>query len=121
MKKTASITCVLLAFGATLAFAQKKSIVKANVATIEAGEQLISKSDCFACHKPETRVLGPSYLEIAEKYPATEANLEYLIKKTIDGGSGVWGQIPMSPHTSLSQADAKKMIQYILALKPKEK
>jgi cytochrome c len=33
------------------------------------------------------------------------------------GGSGVWGQVPMTPHPNLSVADAEQMVKYILLLK----
>jgi cytochrome c len=39
-----------------------------------------------------------------------------LADKIIAGGSGVWGQIPMSPHGDVSKADAEKMAMYVLSL-----
>jgi cytochrome c len=86
-----------------------------NSKDIEAGKMLISKSDCFACHKPDTKLVGPSYQDIAKKYKPTEANLTLLAGKVIKGGSGTWGQIPMAPHPSVTQADAKKMVKFILS------
>lgn len=83
---------------------------------VEAGKLLISKSDCFACHKPDGKLVGPSYADIAKKYTATEANITQLSGKVIKGGSGVWGTVPMAGHPNVSQADAKKMVKYILSL-----
>ncbi len=40
-----------------------------------------------------------------------------LAAKIIKGGSGVWGQVPMTPHPNLSVADAEQMVKYILLLK----
>jgi cytochrome c len=40
-----------------------------------------------------------------------------LASKIIKGGQGVWGAIPMTPHSSLSEADAEQMVKYILLLK----
>jgi cytochrome c len=94
-----------------------KEAEKSDLVHIKNGELLISKSDCFACHKPQEKLLGPSYKEIAEKYEKTKANIEYLAGKVKVGGSGVWGAIPMSPHPSLSDDDARDMILYILSLK----
>jgi len=82
---------------------------------IETGKALISKSDCFACHKPDGRLVGPSYAEIAKKYTASDANITLLSGKVIKGGSGTWGQIPMAAHPKVSQTDAKKMVRYILS------
>jgi cytochrome c len=84
---------------------------------IKKGELLISKSDCFACHKLQDKLLGPSYKDVANKYENTKANIDYLVNKVKTGGSGVWGAVPMSPHPALSDDDARVMISYVLSLK----
>lgn len=84
---------------------------------IKKGEMLISKSDCFACHKLQEKLLGPSYKDVAAKYPKTRANIDYLATKIKNGGSGVWGAVPMSPHPALSDDDAKAMVHYVLSIK----
>ncbi|MDJ0364199.1 c-type cytochrome [Hymenobacter sp. H14-R3] len=81
------------------------------------GAQLIAGSDCGGCHKQNEKVVGPSYVEIAQKYPATAANIAMLGNKIITGGKGNWGEIPMTPHPTLALADAKEMTKYILSLK----
>jgi cytochrome c len=81
------------------------------------GEKLIAKSDCIACHNKVQKVVGPAYVDIAAKYPLNEENVNHLADKVISGGSGVWGEVPMTPHASLSKDDAKKMVSYILSLK----
>lgn len=86
-----------------------------NPKDIEAGKLLISKSDCFACHKPDSKLVGPSYQDIAKKYKPTDANLTLLSGKVIKGGSGTWGQIPMLAHPNVTPADAKKMVRFILS------
>jgi len=85
---------------------------------IEDGKLLVSKSDCLGCHQTENKMIGPSYLDIAKMYPQTEASITALSKKIIAGGSGKWGQVPMSPHPGITPPDAKKMVIYILSLKP---
>lgn len=79
------------------------------------GDQLIQTLDCSGCHAVNERMIGPSYQEIADKY--SEKDTELLAFKIIEGGSGVWGGVPMSPHPHVSKEDAKKMVQYILSLK----
>ncbi len=86
-------------------------------ADIKRGEALISKSDCFACHKVDAKVLGPSYKDVAAKYANNAATINQLVEKVKKGGSGVWGAIPMSPHAALSDDDCKAMVKYILSLK----
>jgi cytochrome c len=90
---------------------------KPSAVDIEEGKQLLSKNDCLTCHKLDIKVVGPAYIDVAKKYPASEANYDLLSKKVIAGGSGVWGTAPMAPHPALAPADAKKMIEYILSLK----
>lgn len=84
-----------------------------DVATV--GLKLIDGSDCRTCHHDTDKLIGPSYKEIADKY--SEEDLEYLAEKIIDGGKGVWGEIPMTPHPGVNMEDAKKMVKYVLSLK----
>lgn len=79
------------------------------------GLALIEGMDCLTCHKTDTRLVGPSYQEVADKY--TDADIEMLANKIINGGKGNWGEIPMTPHAGMSKENAKKMVEYILTLK----
>lgn len=80
------------------------------------GEVIMKKLDCATCHKIDKKVIGPSFLDIAKKYPANDKNISYLSDKIIKGGAGVWGAIPMAPHATLKKDDAKKIAKYILSL-----
>ena len=79
------------------------------------GLALIEGADCLTWHKVDANVVGPSYQEVADKY--TEADIDMLAGKIIDGGKGNWGEIPMTPHAGMSKETAKKMVEYILTLK----
>ena len=79
------------------------------------GLVLIEGADCLTCHKVDSKLVGPSYQEVADKY--TTADVDMLADKIIAGGVGVWGQIPMTPHAGMSKDNAKKMVEYILTLK----
>ncbi len=83
----------------------------------KAGLALIGKSDCLTCHKTTEKVVGPAYVEVAKKYAGVDTAIAYLSHKIIAGGTGVWGNVPMTPHPQLSQADAEQMVKYILLLK----
>jgi len=84
------------------------------------GKALIEASDCKTCHHETNKIIGPAHKEVAEKYEFTAANVTMLAEKIIKGGSGVWGDIMMTPHANLSQADAEKMSRYILSLDGEE-
>jgi len=90
---------------------------KPAAAELAEGKELLSKADCLSCHKVDTKVVGPAYIDVAKKYPASEANYELLSKKVIAGGSGNWGSLAMAPHPTIPPADVKKMVEYILSLK----
>lgn len=85
-------------------------------AQLSLGKTLIESSDCKSCHQYTEKSIGPSYQAVAEKYENTAANTSYLVSKIIKGGAGVWGDHGMSAHPSLSEADAKRMVDFILAM-----
>jgi cytochrome c len=90
---------------------------------IKQGQALVDASDCKTCHHPTNKIVGPSHTDVAKKYEFTKANVTLLAGKIKNGGSGVWGEIPMSPHADLSMGDAEKMAMYVLSLdgeKPKD-
>ncbi|RQP10737.1 MAG: cytochrome C [Chryseobacterium sp.] len=83
----------------------------------EEGKSLIQGADCLTCHKEDAKLIGPSYQEVAAKYEATDANIDMLADKIIEGGSGHWGDVPMTAHAGMSKENAKLMVKYILSLK----
>jgi cytochrome c len=83
---------------------------------IKQGQALVDQSDCKTCHHATNKIIGPAHAEVAKKYEFTRPNVTYLAGKIVSGGSGVWGEIPMTPHVDLSQADAEKMAMYVLSL-----
>lgn len=87
-----------------------------NSDAIAEGKVLVDASDCRTCHHPTNKIIGPAHTDVAKKYDFTEANVKLLASKIIEGGSGVWGDIMMNPHPSVSQEDAEKMARYVLSL-----
>ena len=88
-----------------------------SVEDADKGLALVGQSDCLTCHKVEDKLVGPAYREVAAKYPVEDTTIKYLANKIIQGGAGVWGQVPMTPHPQLSQEDAQLMAKYVLSLK----
>ncbi|MFN8429774.1 MAG: PQQ-dependent sugar dehydrogenase, partial [Spirosomataceae bacterium] len=87
-----------------------------DMAQYAVGRNLIESSDCKSCHQYTTKSIGPSYKDVADKYTKTPENMNYLVKKIKEGGSGVWGDHGMSAHPSVSDIDAKRMVDYIFSL-----
>jgi len=81
-----------------------------------AATQLATKYNCQACHTVDKKLVGPSSKEVAAKYAGDKAALAKLEQKVKQGGSGVWGAIPMPP-SAVPDADLKTLVEWILALK----
>jgi cytochrome c len=88
-----------------------------STSAMDPGELLIVKSDCVGCHHKENKLIGPSYVDVAAKYPSTDENITLLAGKILKGGKGVWGNVPMTPHPKLTEDEAKTIVKYILSLK----
>lgn len=80
------------------------------------GKILIENSDCQACHQERQSSVGPSYLEISNRYENNELNSKSLSGKIVNGSVGVWGTRPMIAHHQLNETETKLMVEYILNL-----
>lgn len=117
------IAVIIFLTGCKGADQEKTSEAKAEIVDITQnpdyinGLALTSKSDCFTCHKIDEKNIGPAWRDVANKYGAIQDAETLLAKKIIEGGSGVWGEIPMAPHINFSEEDAKTIVRYILLMK----
>ena len=93
----------------------------AGINTDDPGYKLMTKSDCFACHRVEKSMagpaIGPTYVDVANKYQASDSTIAALTAKVKAGGTGVWGALPMTPHPTLSEADITQMVKWVLSLR----
>ena len=83
----------------------------------QAADALMKKDGCSACHAVDSKLIGPSYQDVAAKYKGDAGAAAKLADKVKKGGSGVWGQIPMPPNAQASDADIKELVNWILSLK----
>ena len=82
------------------------------------GLELITRSDCFTCHKLTEASVGPSYAAVAAKYKTIdEANMDSMVTQINKGGKGRWGNVPMTAHPAISKEDAQSMVHYIMSIK----
>ena len=82
-----------------------------------ADEALAKSKNCMACHAVDKKVVGPAYKDVAKKYAGQKDAVDKLAAKVIKGGSGVWGPVPMPANAQVNDADAKKLVAWILAMK----
>ncbi len=74
---------------------------------------ILQKHACMACHAVDTKLVGPSFQDVAAKQAPRADALAYLSGKIKAGGLGVYGQIPM-PAQSISSGDAQLVAQWLV-------
>ena len=82
------------------------------------GDALLQANGCLSCHAKAEKVVGPSFLSIADKYSGDKDAVASLVQSVQNGSKGKWGRVPMPPHSSISQDDLKAMARHVLAMKP---
>lgn len=98
-------------FGLLLA-ATAASVSAPAIASLE----MAKKYNCMACHAVDKKLVGPSYQDVAAKNKAQgAAAVPKLVEKVKKGGGGVYGPVPMPPNPAIPDADAKALVEWILA------
>jgi glucose/arabinose dehydrogenase/cytochrome c551/c552 len=80
------------------------------------GRALTQSLDCKSCHKENEKSIGPSFMQVAEKYAKDPNATTYLSQKIIKGGAGVWGEVAMAAHPNLPESDVQQIVQWVLSL-----
>lgn len=89
--------------------------------------ELAVKHNCVYCHLIDKRKIGPSWMEISERYKGATEYSYYGEKHTLEdgltikiskGGGGIWGQMPMPANDpgGVKEADMRQLTRFILAL-----
>lgn len=112
MKK---LTQILLAVGGLIV-----GTTMADAQTIKVPEEinaLLTKNTCLACHKPDVKLIGPAYVEVAKRNYTPERIVELIYKPN----PANWpGYIPMAALPNVPQDEALKIGKWIVSLnKPK--
>ena len=79
-----------------------------------ANEALAKKNDCLGCHAVAVKLVGPAFKDVAAKYAGQSDAVERLVESVRNGSVGKWGDLPMPAHPKLSDADTKKLVQWVL-------
>ncbi len=79
------------------------------------GWVLAKRHRCVFCHLTESRIIGPSFKEIAQRYRGT-TSAEKLAANVAAGSVGAWGRVPAPPANDVPAEDLRELIQWILAL-----
>lgn len=77
---------------------------------------LLQVHNCMTCHQLDRKLLGPSYLDVAQRYASNKNASDILYTSIIEGVSGKWGESIMPPHPMLGAKKTLQLIDYILSL-----
>ncbi|HJD44445.1 MAG TPA: c-type cytochrome [Candidatus Paenalcaligenes intestinipullorum] len=80
--------------------------------------EALQKNNCLACHAVDNKLVGPSYVEVAEANKGDPANAEKLRNAIKNGIGGVWGPIPMPPNPQVSDDDLTLIVDWLMAGAP---
>jgi cytochrome c len=92
------------------------TMLMAAVAPARADLALATSKNCMSCHAIDKKLVGPAYKDVAAKYKTDKAAAERLAAKVMKGGGGVWGAVPMPSNPQVNDAEAKKIVAWILSL-----
>ncbi len=124
MNKKVFLSIILfLSIGVSATFAQTKpKASKAPSKTLKPVEvppeisALLTKHTCFACHKADTKLVGPAYTEVAKK-KYTEEQIVELVHKPEPAH---WpGYPPMAAMAHVPKEDILKIAKWINSLAKK--
>jgi len=82
---------------------------------------LAKTSGCLACHKIDSKLVGPAWQDVATRYKDDPAAKDRLIEKVSKGGKGNWTEVtggtPMPPYSPrVSDEDIEKLVTFVLSL-----
>ena len=83
---------------------------------VHANQTLAQEKGCLNCHQVNTKLIGPPYKTVAAKYRKDADAENRLVKKVLEGSFGTWGQVPM-PANQVTEAEARTLVKWVLALK----
>ena len=80
------------------------------------GKALVESLTCRSCHNVSDASVGPAYTAVAERYKGNPQAETHLINKILKGGSGVWGEVMMPANPDMKEADADRIVTWVLSL-----
>jgi cytochrome c len=88
--------------------------------SVQANQMLAMQSGCLGCHKPDAKLVGPAFKDIAAKYAAEPGAIERLTDKVKAGSTPgeplIWGTVAMPPNQAPPEK-IRQVIEWIMTLK----
>ncbi|WP_347331052.1 ThuA domain-containing protein [Marinimicrobium locisalis] len=102
----------------TMSDATAKGIGHAGQLEVAEGKAAAKETSCVACHQEREASVGPSFLEIKQKYGDLDDPKSYVAQAIADGSTGKWGEHAMPAHDFLEQETRENLAAYILSITP---
>lgn len=124
MKNILYISFILLISSFTInKFKSEKPVI-----STQQDEQTYSNTDkpvppmqCTYCHAKNSKLVGPSFVAIANRYNLEkESTLTYLKSKITAGSKNVWGEYSMMPPQKLNKKELTNFILYLRSIQMKK-
>lgn len=80
------------------------------------GTLIISQAICLSCHQTQVKSVGPSLLDVANRYRGKAGAASTLTQKILKGGAGAWGEIPMPPNAQFNEEQVSQIVDAILTM-----
>lgn len=101
-------------------YLESSALVDSYVARIEedlAPVMAMAKSSCLNCHAASSKLIGPSFDLLAQKYSAKDDATTYLTRQVMKGSTGIWGEEQMPPQVDLNKEEVGLIVDWILRQK----
>ncbi|WP_157694106.1 c-type cytochrome [Hydrogenophaga crassostreae] len=80
--------------------------------------ELAKTNGCLSCHSAKEKIVGPSYIAVADRYKDDKDAVPSLVQSIQRGSKGKWGRTPMPAHDTMGQADLKTLAEWVMSIRP---
>ncbi len=79
------------------------------------GLSVIKSSNCMNCHAFKSKLIGPSFYDIIQRYKPAAQTEDTLVNHILKGSKGRWGNVQMPSNDKLNSLDAIKAVKWLFA------
>lgn len=120
MKKIYVVLVALFALAACNKAEETQKVISQAPRVSQSGSMplIARENNCTACHAIDRKVVGPAWIDVANKYKGDVNAEARLIAKVSKGGAGVWGTMPMPANDASGKRpeQIRELVRFILAL-----
>jgi cytochrome c551/c552 len=92
----------------------KDKIVDNRITVPSNVESALRRNTCLSCHKPDRKLIGPSYIEIAHRLNSTQEIISLIRTPSPEH----WPNYPPMIGVNINDADGNLIGDWIMSLKP---